>query len=91
MQEYKWSDEAPPTLDVQETVMFRWGLRYEAPAVGEDEKAKVTWQVGEDWRPVGEVLREFADLVGGEDKEDNMEWKAFEFLGEREQDPDDYL
>jgi hypothetical protein len=90
-QKYEGSDEAPPTSDVEETVMFRWGVRYEAPAVGGDEKGRVTWQVGEDWRPEDEVLRAFADLVGGEDKEDNMEWKAFEFLGEREQDPDDYL
>jgi hypothetical protein len=67
------------------------GREIRGAAVGGDEKGRVTWQVGEDWRPEDEVLRAFADLVGGEDKEDNMEWKAFEFLGEREQDPDDYL
>jgi hypothetical protein len=36
-------------------------------------------------------MKAFADLVGGEDGEDNMEWKIFEFLEEREQDPEDYI
>jgi hypothetical protein len=92
-QEYKGSDaQVPPTSDGEETVMFRWGVRYEAPpAFGGDGKGKVTWQVGGDWRPGDEVMKAFADLVGGEDGEDNMEWKIFEFLEEREQDPEDYI
>ncbi|KAI0108571.1 hypothetical protein GGR51DRAFT_119854 [Nemania sp. FL0031] len=81
-QEYEGSGDAPPSGD-NETVMFRWGVRYDAPKG--DEKGKVTWQIGEDWRPENEVIRAFEDLVGGD--EENVEWEAFEFVGEREQDP----
>jgi len=90
-QEYEGSNEIPPTSYIDELVMFRWGVRYEAPAVGGDGRGKVTWQVGEDWRPEDEVIRAFEDLVGGEGGKDNMEWEAFEFSGEREQDLDDYV
>lgn len=86
-QEYKGSDDAPPSSDENETVMFRWGVRYDAPKG--DGKGKVTWQVGEDWRPEDEVITAFKDLVGGEGE--NMEWKAFEFVGEREEDPEAYI
>jgi hypothetical protein len=37
-QKYEGSDEAPPTSDVEETVMFRWGVRYEAPLLEEMRK-----------------------------------------------------
>ena len=87
-QEYKGSDNiVPPTSGEDETVMFRWEVRYEAPAGG-DGKGKVTWQVGEDWRPDDEVIRAFEDLVGkvGE----AMERTAFEFLGVREEEFEDY-
>ncbi|KAK0718700.1 hypothetical protein B0T21DRAFT_295904 [Apiosordaria backusii] len=87
--EYEGSDDVPPTSYEEETVMFRWGVRYEAPAVGGDGKGKVTWQVGEDWRPEDGVIKAFEDLVGGDGE--NMEWKAFEFVEEREQDPEDYI
>lgn len=80
--EYEGSDEVPPTSDEEETVMFRWGVRYDAPKG--DGKGKVTWQVGEDWRPEDEVIAAFGDLVGGDGE--NMEWKAFEFMEQREQD-----
>ncbi len=85
-QEYEGSDDAPPS-DEDQTVMFRWGVRYDAPKG--DGKGKVTWQVGEDWRPEDGVITAFKDLVGGEGE--NMEWKAFEFMGEREQDTDAYI
>lgn len=84
--EYEGSDNVPPTSYEEEMVM-RWGVRYEAPAVGGDGKGKVTWQVGEDWRPEDGVIKAFEDLVGGDGE--NMEWKAFESLEEREQDPED--
>jgi hypothetical protein len=73
------------------SIMFRWGVRYEAPAEdGGDGKGKVTWHVGkEGWRPDDEVIRAFEDLVGGQ--AENMEWKPFEFVEEREQDPQDFL
>lgn len=80
-QEYEGSDDAPPSAD-NKTVMFRWGVRYDAPKG--DGKGKVTWQVGEDWRPGDEIIRAFEDLVGGDGEK--MEWKAFEFVGQREQD-----
>ncbi|KAK6213601.1 hypothetical protein QIS74_09603 [Colletotrichum tabaci] len=80
-QEYEGSDDVPLS-DEDETVMFRWGVRYEAPKG--DGRGKVTWHVAEDWRPVDEVIRAFEDLVGG-DGED-MDWKAFEFVRKREQD-----
>ncbi|OBT65313.1 hypothetical protein VE03_04597 [Pseudogymnoascus sp. 23342-1-I1] len=83
-QEYEGSDDVPPLTYDEETIMFRWGVRYDAPKG--DGKGKVTWQVGDDWRPGDEIIRAFEDLVGGE----NMEWKAFEFMGEREQDGDAY-
>ncbi|RDL30385.1 Uncharacterized protein BP5553_10263 [Venustampulla echinocandica] len=86
-QEYEGSDDAPPSTDDEETVMFRWGVRYDAPQG--DGKGTVTWQVGEDWRPEDEIIRAFEDLVGGDGE--NMEWKAVEFVGEREQDPDVYI
>ncbi|KAK3896719.1 hypothetical protein C8A05DRAFT_48355 [Staphylotrichum tortipilum] len=81
-EEYEGSDEVPPSSG---------GVRYEAPAAGGDGKGKVTWHVGEDWRPDDEVIRAFEDLVGGQDGEGNMEWKAFEFVEEREQEPQDFL
>ncbi|KFY15234.1 hypothetical protein V491_05732 [Pseudogymnoascus sp. VKM F-3775] len=87
VQEYEGSDEVPPTSYVGKTVMFRWGVRYDAPKG--DGKGKVTWQVGEDWRPEDEVIKAFEDLVGGEG--DNMEWKAFEFMEEREEDVEAYV
>ncbi|KAK8009536.1 hypothetical protein PG991_012087 [Apiospora marii] len=62
-QAYKGSEDAPPCLDEVEedeveyefeghgvTTQFRWGVRYEAPNGGAGN-GKVTWQVGEDWRP----------------------------------------
>lgn len=49
----------------------------------------MTWQVGEDWRPEDRVIKAFEDLVCGD--RDNMEWKAFEFVEEREEDPEDYI
>ncbi|KAJ0270103.1 hypothetical protein COL940_011937 [Colletotrichum noveboracense] len=79
-EEYEGSDQVPPSEDEDQTVMFRWGVRYDAP--DGNGKGKVTWQVGEDWRPGEEVIRAFEELVGG-DGED-MEWEAFEFVGERE-------
>ncbi|KFY26969.1 hypothetical protein V493_03765 [Pseudogymnoascus sp. VKM F-4281 (FW-2241)] len=87
VQEYEGSDDAPPTSDVEETVTFRWGVRYDAPKG--DGKVKVTWQVGEDWRPEDEVITAFEDLVGGEGE--NMEWKAFEFREDREEDAEAYF
>ncbi|KAK3392118.1 hypothetical protein B0T20DRAFT_384687 [Sordaria brevicollis] len=88
--EYEGSDEVPPTECDNQVVMFRWGLKYEAPVVGEgDGKGKVTWQVGEDWRPEDRVMKAFENLVGGDGE--NMEWKAFEFVEEREEDPEDYI
>ena len=88
-QEYEGSDEVPPSSGVEGiSIMFRWGVRYEAPAAGGDGKVKVTWQVGEDWRPEDEVIGVFEQVVGGQD---NVEWKAFEFVEEREQDPEDYI
>ncbi|KAJ4392334.1 hypothetical protein N0V93_005960 [Gnomoniopsis smithogilvyi] len=85
-QEYEGIDDAPPS-DEGETVMFWWGVRYEAPK--EDGKGKVTWQVGENWRPADEIVRAFEDLVGGDSE--NMEWEAFEFVEEREQDPEIFI
>ncbi|KAJ0161743.1 hypothetical protein CTA2_5666 [Colletotrichum tanaceti] len=85
--EYEGSDDAPPS-DGDETVMFRWGVRYEAPRGG-GGRGKVTWRVGEDWRPVDKVIRAFEDLVGGD--EANTEWKAFEFVGKRKQDLEVFL
>ena len=88
-QEYEGSNDVPPTSDEEETVMFRFGVRYDAPASRGDGKGKVTWQVGKDWRPEDEVIRAFGDLVGGD--RENIEWEAFKFVGEREQDPDAYI
>ncbi|KAJ4398819.1 hypothetical protein N0V85_006180 [Neurospora sp. IMI 360204] len=85
--EYEGSDKVPPTSYEDETVMFRWGVRYEAPAVGGDGKGKVAWQVGEDWRPEDRVIKAFEHLV----LKENMEWKAFEFVEEREEDPEDFI
>ncbi|KAH9228583.1 hypothetical protein K456DRAFT_1846145 [Colletotrichum gloeosporioides 23] len=52
------------------------------PSEDEDQTVMFRWGVGEDWRPGEEVIRAFEELVGG-DGED-MEWEAFEFVGERE-------
>ncbi len=91
-EEYEGSDKAPPSSGVEGiSIMFRWGVRYEAPAAGGDGKGKVTWHVGEDWRPDDQVIGAFEDLVGEQDGEVNMEWKAFEFVEEREQEPQDFL
>ena len=56
-------------------------MRYNAPKG--DGEGKVAWQVGEAWTPGDEIIRAFGDLVDGE----NMEWEAFEFVTEREEDP----
>lgn len=61
-QEYEGSDDVPPSAE-GETIMFRWGLRYDAPK--EDGKGRVTWQVGENWRPGGEIMRVFRILWAG--------------------------
>ncbi|KAK3905319.1 hypothetical protein C8A05DRAFT_12838 [Staphylotrichum tortipilum] len=91
-EEYQGSDEAPLSSGVEGiSIMFRWGVKYEAPAAGGDRKGKVTWHVGEDWRPDDQVIGAFEDLVGEQDGEGNMEWKAFEFVEEREQEPQDFL
>jgi len=79
----------PPTWADGQTVMFRWGVRYEAPVVGGNGKGKVIWQVGKDWTPEDRVIRTFEDLVGKDEEE--MEWTALEFLEEREQDGEDYI
>ncbi|KAJ5153567.1 uncharacterized protein N7482_010045 [Penicillium canariense] len=55
----------------------------------EEETVMFRWGVGEDWRPEDGVIKAFEDLVGGDGE--NMEWKAFEFVEEREQDPGDYI
>ncbi|KAH6651433.1 hypothetical protein BKA67DRAFT_570930 [Truncatella angustata] len=81
-QEYEGSDDAPASAE-DGAVLFRWGVRYNAP-IG-DGKGKVTWQVGEDWRPSDEIMRAFEHLVGVDSE--NMEWEAFEFVEERELDP----
>ncbi|KFY17888.1 hypothetical protein V492_00312 [Pseudogymnoascus sp. VKM F-4246] len=86
-QEYERSDDAPLSTDDEETILFRWGVRYDAPKA--DRKGKVTWQVGEDWRPEDEVTAGFEDLVGKEGE--NMEWKAFEFTDDREVDVEAYI
>jgi hypothetical protein len=88
-QEYEGSDEVPLTWADGQTLMFRWGVRYEAPAVGGNGKGKVTWQVGEDFTPEDRVIRAFEDLVGKDGE--GMEWIAFEFLEQREQDGEDYI
>ncbi|KAH6617377.1 hypothetical protein F5144DRAFT_586298 [Chaetomium tenue] len=88
-EEYEGSDEVPPTEDEEDTVMFRWGVKYEAPAVDGDGKGKVTWQVGEDWRPDDETIKAFEDLVGGDGE--NIEWQGFEFLERRNQDSSVYV
>ncbi len=88
-QEYEGSDQVPPTWADGQIVMFRWGVRYEAPAVGGNGEGKVTWQVGEDWKPHDRVIRAFEDIVGKDGG--SMEWTTFEFLGEREQDGEDYI
>ncbi|KAH6845708.1 hypothetical protein B0I37DRAFT_191163 [Chaetomium sp. MPI-CAGE-AT-0009] len=87
---YEGSDDAPPALDneVVVIVMFRWGVRYDAPNGDGNGKGKVTWQVGEGWRPAKEVIRAFEDLVGGGE---NMEWEALQFVRERKRDPMDFI
>ncbi|KAF6809273.1 hypothetical protein CPLU01_15533 [Colletotrichum plurivorum] len=69
--EYEASDDVPPQ-DEDERVMFRWGVKYEAP--DGERKGKLTWQVG-DWRPGNEVLQAFKQLVDGDGE--NEEWEAF--------------
>ncbi|KAI0121046.1 hypothetical protein BJ170DRAFT_646067 [Xylariales sp. AK1849] len=81
-QEYEGSDDAPASAE-DGAVLFRWGVRYDAPTG--DRKGKVTWQVGEDWRPSDEIMRAFEHLVGVDGE--NMKWEAFEFVEERELDP----
>jgi hypothetical protein len=61
--------------------MFRWGVRYDA--LKGDRKGKVTWQIGDSWSSEDKIIRVFEELVGAE----NVEWQAFEFVREREQDP----
>ncbi|KAI0868225.1 hypothetical protein GGS24DRAFT_513698 [Hypoxylon argillaceum] len=85
-QEYKVSDDAPPSAE-DEVVLFRWGVKYEAPENGGN--AKVTWQIGESWRPSSQVISVFEDLVG--DHGGRIEWKAFEYVGEREPDLEKYI
>ncbi|KAK4154476.1 hypothetical protein C8A00DRAFT_14421 [Chaetomidium leptoderma] len=80
-QEYKGSSDAPSLAEDEETIMFRWGVRYDV------SKGQVIWQVGEDWRPGDEVMKVFEHLVGG-DRENTIEWEAFEFISERERDLD---
>jgi hypothetical protein len=75
-QEYEGSDDALPSAE-DETVMFQWGVRYDAPKG--DGQGRVTWQVGEDWRPEDEVMKAFEDLVG-----ENVEWEALEFVEHRD-------
>lgn len=60
--------------------MFRWGVRYDAPQG--DGKGKVTWQVGDNWRPGDEMTSVFEDPVDGDAR--NIEWGAFEFVESRE-------
>ena len=81
---YEESDDVPPPAE-DEYVMFRWGVRYDAPKGS--GLGKLTWQVGETWRPADEVIRVFEELVG---EKGSMEWKALEFVAEREQDPSDF-
>lgn len=50
----------------------------------------MTWQVGEDWRPDDDAIKAFEELVDGDDGE-NMEWKSFEYLEEREWNVEDYI
>lgn len=84
--DYEGSDDGPPSAG-DEYVMFRWGVRYDAPKG--DGSGKVTWQVGQDWRPADHVVGAFASLVGGD--EARMEWKDFEYVDERETDPDAFM
>lgn len=84
--EYLGSDDAPPSAK-NGPVMFRWGVKYEAS--NRRGEGRVTWQVGEGWRPAEEVMSAFEDLVGGDGG--SMVWKALEFVSEREQDPLDFL
>ncbi|KAH6838501.1 hypothetical protein B0I37DRAFT_387044 [Chaetomium sp. MPI-CAGE-AT-0009] len=84
--EHEGSIDVPPASSVSPSVgddyqvTFRWGVRYEAPKG--DEKGKVTWQVGDNWRPGNEIIRAFEDLLG-EDK-DNMEWQSFDYVEDRD-------
>ena len=42
-EQYEGSDEVPPSLGVEGiSIMFRWGVRYEASAARGDGKGKVT-------------------------------------------------
>ncbi|KAK4038349.1 hypothetical protein C8A01DRAFT_48045 [Parachaetomium inaequale] len=62
---------------LQNTELFTW-VTWQ-PWVGRAQEYKG------DWRPGDEVIKAFKDPVS-EDGE-NMEWEAFECVGEREQDP----
>lgn len=64
--------------------MFRWGLRYHRPQEGGDSKGKLTWQVGQNWKPGPEVMEAFQELVGWDGV--NIEWKEIEFIEHRELD-----
>ncbi|KAK3293376.1 uncharacterized protein B0H64DRAFT_211507 [Chaetomium fimeti] len=75
-----------PQVDGDCQVMFRWGVKYEAPKG--DEKGKVTWQVGESWMPGTEIMRAFEHLLG-EDR-DNVEWQSFDFVEDRDSYMADY-
>lgn len=86
--EHEGTVEVPPASSVcpqvgdDYQVVFRWGVKYEAPKG--DGKGKVTWQVGENWRPGNEIIRAFEDLLG-EDR-GNMEWRSFEYVEDRDSD-----
>ena len=49
---------------------------------GETARGKLTWQVGQNWKPGPEVMDAFLELAGGDGV--NMEWEEFEFVKERE-------
>ncbi|EAQ90362.1 hypothetical protein CHGG_02297 [Chaetomium globosum CBS 148.51] len=84
--EYAGSSDAPP-LAKDGPVMFRWGVKYGAS--NERGKGRVTWQVGQGWRPAENVVSAFEDLVSGDGG--SMEWRALEFVREREQDPSVFM
>jgi hypothetical protein len=85
-QEYEGNDDAPPSAE-NEVVLFRWGVKYEAPENG--GKGKVTWQVGDSWRPSNNIISAFEDLM--DDHVGCIEWKAFEYVGERNPDLEMYI
>jgi hypothetical protein len=92
-EEYEGSKDVPPSWGEYEfpTVLFRWGVRYDAPrgdAPGVDGKGKVIWQVGESWRPADEVVEAFGKLVGGD--RERIEWRGFEFVQNRLGDDEEF-